>query len=234
MGGGGGGEWETEFTSTEPPRHSAPDCDIYPPSFQPTLCFYHPRVSSLPSRLPSYTPGGSTPHIDPLPSASFTTAIPLRGPLRRALSIYEVSTPLLTALRHHCAFATIPQCSLGLRVGVGVRERENQAGGRLSALLLPRRSLYIVPLEEKCFFTSFFFFFFSRVGGSAFVGCAYSKSPDDSRCLDRRPCLRPFTLIRTVIDISNVSKLLFHASANLFNHSFLIFLRIKNPALRFI
>lgn len=72
-------EGETEFTSTEPPRHSAPDCDIYPPSLQPTLCFCHPRVSILPSRLPSYTPGGPTPHIDPLPSASFTTAIPLRG-----------------------------------------------------------------------------------------------------------------------------------------------------------
>lgn len=75
----GGREGETEFTSTEPPRHSAPDCDIYPPSPQPTLCFCHPRVSILPSRLPSYTPGGPTPHIDPLPSASFTTAIPLRG-----------------------------------------------------------------------------------------------------------------------------------------------------------
>lgn len=80
---------------------------------------------------------------------------PSSWPLRR-FPIYEVSTPLLTALRHHCAFATIPQCSLGLGVGVGVCERENQAGERLSALFLPRRSLYIALLQEECFFTSFF------------------------------------------------------------------------------
>lgn len=208
MGGEKGGE--TEFTSTEPPRHSAPDCDIYPPSLQPTLCFCHRRVSILPSRLPSYTPGGRTPHIDPLPSASFATAIPLRWPLSlslRRFPIYEVSTPLLTALRHHCAFATIPQCSLGLRALVwGVCERENQAGERLSALLLPRRSLYIVLLQEECFFTSFFLEG-SRVG---IHRVRVFGIPRQFAVLGSTAVLA-LAHIDTVINISNVSKFLFYA-----------------------
>lgn len=198
-------EGETEFTSTEPPRHSAPDCDIYPPSLQPTLCFCHPRVSILPSRLPSYTPGGPTPHIDPLSFCLFHYSHPSSWPLCR-FSIYEVSTPLLTALRHHCAFATIPQCSLGLGVGVGVCERENQAGERLSALRLLGRSLYIVLLQEECFFTSFFLKGW-RVGTRR---VRVFGIPRRFAVLRSMAC--SLTLIRTVIDISNASKLLFYVS----------------------
>lgn len=159
---------EAEFTSTEPPRHSAPDCDIYPPSLQPTLCFCHRRISILPSRLPSYTPGGRTPHIDPLPSASFTTAIPLRGLSLRCFPIYEASTPLLAALRHHCAFATIPQCSLGLRVGVGF------ANARIRLVSDSRHYFHEeVCISYYCKRSASLRRFFSRAREKAFRGSAF-------------------------------------------------------------
>lgn len=144
----------------------------------------------------------------------------------RRFPIYEVSTPLLTTLRHHCAFATIPQCSLGLRVGVGVCERENQAGERLSALLLPRRSLYIVLLQEECFFTSFFLEG-SRVG---IRRVRVFEIPRQFAVL-RSTAVLALTHIDTVINISNVFKFLFYARFFLIS---LIFLRMKNHTLRFI
>lgn len=93
---------ETEFTSTEPPpRHSAPDCDIYPPSpanpmllpptrFDPSSLSLtlppSPVLLSLPLPL-SLSPGwgGLTPHNDPYPSHFTSTnppSLPPR-PLRR-------------------------------------------------------------------------------------------------------------------------------------------------------
>lgn len=87
---------------------------------------------------------GPTPRHDPY-SSHFTSTIPPCA-ASPPLSIYENSTPLLT-LRHHCAFATVPQYSLGLGAlarGLGA----GATGGRLSAALLPRRSVYMVALRE--------------------------------------------------------------------------------------
>lgn len=162
---------ETEFTSTElPPRHSAPDCDIYPPSLHPTLCFCHPHISILPSRSPATLPADPTPRVDFLPTTHFTSTIPLRGlSLRRFPSTRSqpLFSPPLSA-----TIALLPpfRNALGLRVGVE-RERKGRsdarvAGGRLSASLLLRRSMYMALLQEGSFFTSLFFllffFFLSR------------------------------------------------------------------------
>lgn len=155
-------------------RDIVPPIAIYIHPLQPTLCFCHPHVS-IPfpssSSLPPPQPSHSYPLLLALSlSISFRWlgwTHPSQRPLLFAfhfnqppsaasppLSIYEDSTPLLT-LRHHCAFATVPQCSLGL----GALARGLSAGatgGRLSAALLPRRSVYMVPLRGGRFFTSFF------------------------------------------------------------------------------
>lgn len=59
--------------------------------------------------------------------------------------------------------------------------------------------------------------FFSRARGSAFIGCAYSESPDNSRCLDRRSCLHSLTLIRSSIYRMFQNFCSTRVSANLFN-----------------
>lgn len=175
---------ETEFTSTElPPRHSAPDCDIYPPSLHPTLCFCHPHVSIFPSCSLSSLPADPTPCVDFLPTTHFTSTIPLCSlslrhfPSTRSQPLF--SPPLSATI------ALLPpfRNALGLCVGVE-RERKGRsdarvAGGRLSASLLLRRSMYMTLLQEGRFFASLFFlsFFLSKVGGLVFVGYADSEPP---------------------------------------------------------
>lgn len=106
--------------------------------------------------------------------------------------------------------------ALGLRVGVE-RERKGvvdarvaTAGGRLSALLLLRRSMYMVLLQEGRFFASLFFLLFFSFEGWHSSGTRIRNLPaDNSRRLDRRPRLRPLTSIRAAIDVSNSLKLLY-------------------------
>lgn len=96
-------------------RDIVPPIAIYirPLSIQPYASATHTFRSSPPACPPlSLSLCGSNP-LRRLPTHHpFHFNHPSTRPLSPPLSIYEVSTPLLTTtLRHHCAFATVPQCS---------------------------------------------------------------------------------------------------------------------------
>lgn len=214
-------------------RDIVPPIAIYiHPSLQPTLCFCHPRVS-IPLRSPFFarthlSPSGSTPRIDPY-SALFTSTIPLRGFSAafhlRGSHNYSLPLSLFTTLRHHCAFATVPQCSRTLcRCGFG---RGGDWWATLGTTSSTKKRVYGAAAGGALLYVVFFI---SRVGGLAFVGCADSESLDNSRRLDRRLRLRPSASICAAIDTSNASKLLLYASANLFNHGLFLLLRIKEES----
>jgi len=154
----GGGE--TEFTSTEPPpRHSAPDCDIYPPlspanpMLLPPTRFNPPSFALLHSLSPLDPPLASTPTLCPFhfnhpPLRGFSAAFHLDPHyIPPPLPSHYPSPPLRFC--HRSAMLSDSVC----RCGVWTR-------GQLSAPLLPRRSVYwyMVLLEEGRFFASFFLF----------------------------------------------------------------------------
>lgn len=145
------------------------------PSHRPsTFCLFH---YSHPSSWPlSLSAAFPSTKLQPLFSPPFVT-IALLPPFRNALS----DSALVW----------------------GVCERENQAGERLSALL-PRRSLYIVLLQEECFFTSFF------LEGSR-VGIRRVREFGIPRQFAALRSTAVLALTRMIINISNVWKLLFYA-----------------------
>lgn len=159
--------------------------DIVPP----IAIYIHPLFSQpyastthafriLPSRLPSYTPGGPTPHIDPLPSASFTTAIPLRG-LSAAFHLRSLNpsshhpSPPLRFCHHSAMLSRTRWCG-------GSRTRESGWWATLGTTSSTKKSVYRTTARGVLLYVVFFF---SRVGGLVGIRRARIRNPpDDSRC----------------------------------------------------
>lgn len=148
----------------------------------------------------------------------------------RRFPIYEVSTPLLTALRHHCAFATIPQCSLGLRVGVGgLRTRESGWWATLGTTSSTKKSVYRTTARGVLLYVVF-----SRGLEGRHSSGARIRNPPTIRgaWIDGRACTHSHWYGHQYIECFKIFVL--RAFLRIFLISFLIFLKIKNRTLRFI
>lgn len=108
-----------EFTSTPLARHSAPDCDIYSPSLTNPILLpptrfdlaYSPPLSLL---LPLVL--GSFLFVKPHPRSilwhSNHPSYPFASPFPSSRNSTPATPSPCLSLRRHCAFASIPQCSV--------------------------------------------------------------------------------------------------------------------------